>query len=316
MDSALQFNGSSNYLSLGKLGSFGSSLGNGFYIAFKIRSAHSFGGSFGVNGTGVTVIFNTAGSGNLGLAMSDLSNRKLTGYAVATGWNDSKTHSIELTAVPSTNTIAVVVDGSTKTVTYTSQATPSTFQNFSLDFLIGASGNVTPQGYVGCIVDDVKIGNSAASIVASYNLNENSGTTTADTSGNGYTGTLTGSPLPAWVAGLNPTTPALTTEAATNISTVSVTGNGTLVTDGNTTLTEKGFVWSLSANPTTSDNKQIVAGSTTGSFFSNITGLSINTTYHYRAYATNAQGTSYGSDQSFTTLAAPKNINLGLLGVG
>jgi hypothetical protein len=35
-----------------------------------------------------------------------------------------------------------------------------------------------------------------------------------------------------------------------------------------------------------------------------ITGLSPSTTYHYRLVATNADGTSYGDDQSFTTSAA------------
>jgi sugar lactone lactonase YvrE len=36
-----------------------------------------------------------------------------------------------------------------------------------------------------------------------------------------------------------------------------------------------------------------------------LTGLSANTAYHFRIVATNSGGTSYGSDQSFTTAAAP-----------
>jgi len=42
-------------------------------------------------------------------------------------------------------------------------------------------------------------------------------------------------------------------------------------------------------------------GSGTGSFTSSITGLSANTTYHVRAYASSSDGTGYGSDISFTT---------------
>ena len=37
-------------------------------------------------------------------------------------------------------------------------------------------------------------------------------------------------------------------------------------------------------------------------FQSSITGLSPNTTYYLRAYATNSQGTGYGNELSFTTL--------------
>jgi uncharacterized protein (TIGR02145 family) len=36
-------------------------------------------------------------------------------------------------------------------------------------------------------------------------------------------------------------------------------------------------------------------------FVSSITGLSMNTTYYFRAYATNSSGTAYGSQESFTT---------------
>jgi len=37
-----------------------------------------------------------------------------------------------------------------------------------------------------------------------------------------------------------------------------------------------------------------------------VTGLTCNTTYHYRAVATNSKATSYGTDLSFTTAACPK----------
>ena len=43
-------------------------------------------------------------------------------------------------------------------------------------------------------------------------------------------------------------------------------------------------------------------GSGTGTFTSNIIGLTANTQYYVRAYATNSVGTSYGNEVSFTTL--------------
>lgn len=95
--------------------------------------------------------------------------------------------------------------------------------------------------------------------------------------------------------------PIVTDSAATNIINVSAQGNGNVVADGGATITERGFVLSTNSNPTTSDTKYIVAG-TTGAYNGSMTGLSQGTTYHYRAYAINSQGTSYGADQSFTTL--------------
>ena len=37
-------------------------------------------------------------------------------------------------------------------------------------------------------------------------------------------------------------------------------------------------------------------------FSSALSGLTLGTTYYYHAYATNSGGTSYGAEQSFTTL--------------
>jgi hypothetical protein len=52
-------------------------------------------------------------------------------------------------------------------------------------------------------------------------------------------------------------------------------------------------------------------GTGTGTFTSTIAGLSTNTTYYYRAYATNTFGTSYGSEASFTTPQVAPNFSYG-----
>jgi hypothetical protein len=96
-----------------------------------------------------------------------------------------------------------------------------------------------------------------------------------------------------------PSTPTVTTDSITNVSGTTATGNGTVVSDGGSTITERGICWSTSANPTTSDSKATAAG-TTGSYSASLTGLSNGVTYHARAYATNANGTTYGSDLTFT----------------
>lgn len=94
------------------------------------------------------------------------------------------------------------------------------------------------------------------------------------------------------------TTPTVTTQPVTNITATTATGNGTVVADGGSTITERGVCWSTSANPTTSDSKATASG-TTGSFTASITGLTNGTLYHVRAYAINANGTSYGDDVTF-----------------
>lgn len=75
--------------------------------------------------------------------------------------------------------------------------------------------------------------------------------------------------------------------------------NGTLVDDGGFAC-DCGFEWGETVaygntTPTQSRN--------TGETFSQvIIGLPHNTTYHFRAFATNLLGTSYGADRSFATL--------------
>ncbi len=91
----------------------------------------------------------------------------------------------------------------------------------------------------------------------------------------------------------------VTTGAVTNIDGTTATFNGVIITVGDPTYTERGFVYSTNPNPTVSDSKQIVSGSGSGSFSNNISGLTNGTTYYVRAYATNSAGTAYGIQVNF-----------------
>jgi hypothetical protein len=95
--------------------------------------------------------------------------------------------------------------------------------------------------------------------------------------------------------------PAVTTQAVTDIATTTATGNGNVTLLGAANLTQHGVCWSTSPNPTIALPTKTEQGvkNTTGVFTSNITGLSPNTTYYVRAYATNSEGTSYGGQVSF-----------------
>jgi hypothetical protein len=90
--------------------------------------------------------------------------------------------------------------------------------------------------------------------------------------------------------------------------------SGSVISDGGATVTARGIVWGTSANPTLSNNVISTSG-TTGSYSITLKGLHGNTTYHVRAYATNAEGTSYGADVSFTTPVSSQGKTSGKIGM-
>jgi uncharacterized protein (TIGR02145 family) len=107
---------------------------------------------------------------------------------------------------------------------------------------------------------------------------------------------------------LPPGTPTLTTSSASSITYTSVSGGGNISSDGGATVSARGLVYSTSTNCTLS-NTVFTIGSGTGSFSGTLTGLTPNTTYYVRAYATNSVGTAYGSLVSFTTLSSVTDID-------
>jgi hypothetical protein len=98
--------------------------------------------------------------------------------------------------------------------------------------------------------------------------------------------------------------PSITTSAILNVLTTTATGGGNVTSDGGASVTARGIVWSLSSQPTTSSSKT-TDGSGTGTFSSSMSGLSANTKYYVRAYATNSIGTAYGEEATFTTAQIP-----------
>jgi hypothetical protein len=96
--------------------------------------------------------------------------------------------------------------------------------------------------------------------------------------------------------------PVLTTSDVSSITYTTASGGGTVSGDGGSPITQRGICWSTSSEPTLNDNSTTDSG-TTGSFTGEMTGLSPNTTYFVRAYASNGVGTGYGEAKSFTTVA-------------
>lgn len=99
----------------------------------------------------------------------------------------------------------------------------------------------------------------------------------------------------------DPEPPVITTSEASSISYTTAVSGGSITDEGGDPVIEKGVCWSIGTSPTVTDNKtEEPAGA--GSFTSSLTGLTQNTTYFVRAYATNSAGTGYGNAVSFKTL--------------
>ena len=94
------------------------------------------------------------------------------------------------------------------------------------------------------------------------------------------------------------TVASLATTTATSITLTTAVSGGNITIEGGGFIISRGVCWSTTANPTIADS-HTTDGSGTGSFSSSITGLTANTIYHVRAYATNAVGTAYGNDVTF-----------------
>ncbi len=94
--------------------------------------------------------------------------------------------------------------------------------------------------------------------------------------------------------------PTVTTTAVSSIANTTAITGGNVTSDGGAAVTARGVCYSTSPAPTTA-NSVVAGGTGTGTFTSNLIGLTAGTTYYVRAYATNSIGTSYGAEVSFAT---------------
>ncbi len=103
-------------------------------------------------------------------------------------------------------------------------------------------------------------------------------------------------------AAIHISAPTVTTSTISNITATTATSGGNVTNDGGLDVYARGVVWNTGVNPSLEDNYGYTEdGAGTGTFTSNITGLTANTTYYVRAYATNSAGTAYGNQLSFLT---------------
>jgi hypothetical protein len=101
----------------------------------------------------------------------------------------------------------------------------------------------------------------------------------------------------------------MTTDLADPVGTSTATLNATIVDNGGSNATQHGF-----AIGTSSDLSFVMSTTTggafsgNGSFSQNLSNLSCNTAYYFRAYTVNSAGTSTGSIQTFTTAICPATL--------
>lgn len=105
-------------------------------------------------------------------------------------------------------------------------------------------------------------------------------------------------------AGVSADLPTISTLSCDGITASSCTFHGNLQKNGGSDVTDVGFLYGTSASNLAYSTSEGARGHSYGSYSSAITGLAAGTTYYYRAYAVNQDGTAYGPIMSFTTKAA------------
>ncbi|MFM8718271.1 MAG: beta strand repeat-containing protein, partial [Chthoniobacterales bacterium] len=101
------------------------------------------------------------------------------------------------------------------------------------------------------------------------------------------------------------TPPTVASSAASLITATTATLSGNVTAAGTAAVTARGFIYSTANTSMTIGAAGVIdvsAGSGTGAFSAEVSGLSGGTLYYFRSYAINSAGTSYGDILSFTTL--------------
>ena len=282
------FDGLNDYVSVGTMGSLGSTFANGNTIALWFKSSvtgtimHPTGTLNTGTKTAIVYRINSGQAGTLNAGYigfyfrgenGDETDEINGGVESNTGITDGKWHHLVFSATPSANTMNIYVDGVAKTVDYSHQETTSVMANFEFPLTIGARNNRgTIENFTTGNLDDVRVYDralSAADIAELYNYTD---------------------------------APVVTTNTATNIAQTSATLNATVNNNGLTTIAW--FEYGLTTAYGNTTPTQTVSDLGNIAVSSAISSLDANTVYYYRAVAANSAGTTNGTEQTFTTAAS------------
>jgi hypothetical protein len=98
------------------------------------------------------------------------------------------------------------------------------------------------------------------------------------------------------------TIPTVTTTSGATAAETTASCSGNVTSTGNSSITERGICYRVAGTgDVTASDSHVTYSNGTGSYNVTLTGLTPGTTYRYRAYAKNSQGTAYGTTYTFTT---------------
>ena len=125
------------------------------------------------------------------------------------------------------------------------------------------------------------------------------GTITGNCDSGGSVTLVSGATKSCTVTNEEKISPTVTTPTSNAIADVSATLGSNVTSLGiPASISARGTCWGMTASPTT--NCLAEGGTTTGVFTQARTGFTPGTFYYYRGYATNATGTAYSADGTFT----------------
>ena len=95
--------------------------------------------------------------------------------------------------------------------------------------------------------------------------------------------------------------PAVTTQPAEDVEQTTAMLVGLVTDNGNLSITTRGFQYDVDSGAPYANDWHEHGDFGAGTWYGPVTGLAEGTTVYYRAYATNSEGTSYGSEVAFLT---------------
>jgi hypothetical protein len=114
--------------------------------------------------------------------------------------------------------------------------------------------------------------------------------------------------LPTIALAQTTTAPSVTTGTATSILRTTATLSASITSTGGATVTTRGVQYGLTQTGTWDSHETGAFGA--GDYSRAITGLTPQTTYWFRGYATNSKGTTYGSWVTFATKEYPQVLTI------
>lgn len=240
----------------------------------------------GAGGTSTIVpIYLTAGSASSQATSAPVTNPSAFGATAASA------SQINLTATANGNSNPIVVVANTTgsfTAPTNGVAPPSVNGSF-------AGGTLLYNGTAGSLTNHTSLTNNTIYYYEVFSY-DNTSNYTYSTGATANATTLVGSVANTTIA---------------SISSIGATLSGTVTASGTAALTALGISYGTSASPS---NANPSGTTTVGAFSQNLTGLSPQTLYYARAYATNAGGTVYAAtDTSFRTLSTVPTTQAGSL---